>query len=123
MVESSLDGVEEEIFEGCGAVFIVVDFFVTIVFLYSASHSMLPRILLSVFRLGEVRSTKRKKIQLILISRIVMFKNKDITLILYLRGMLLILPSFVSLSVSQSSASNSSVTAIGAIRFGLPSIF
>ena len=33
------------------------------------------------------------------------------------------LPSFVSLSVSQSSASNSSVTAIGAIRFGLPSIF
>ena len=37
--------------------------------------------------------------------------------------MLLILPSFVSLSVSQSSASNSSVTAIGAIRFGLPSIF
>ena len=37
--------------------------------------------------------------------------------------MICILPSFVSLSVSQSSASNSSVTAIGAIRFRFPSIF
>ena len=34
-----------------------------------------------------------------------------------------ILPSFVSLSVSQSSASNSSVTAIGATKLTFPSIF
>ena len=33
------------------------------------------------------------------------------------------LPSFVSLSVSQSSTSNSSVTAIGAIKLTFPSMF
>ena len=35
----------------------------------------------------------------------------------------LLLPSFVSLSVSQSSASNSSVTAIGATKFSFCSMF
>ena len=34
-----------------------------------------------------------------------------------------LLPSFVSLSVSQSSASNSSVTAIGATKFSFRSMF
>jgi hypothetical protein len=63
LVESSLDGVDEENFKGCNAVFMLVDFFVTAGFLDLASHFMFPGIILSLFRIGEVKSKTKISFQ------------------------------------------------------------